>query len=87
MRATVDRGVQEYGDDVDDSDLADISLIIADGEQNEDVVIKVSDEGLLIYLFFIFIFYLFYFFFLFILFFFIIILFIYYYYYVLRWWN
>ena len=34
MRATVDRGVMEYGDDVDDSDLADIQLIIADGEQN-----------------------------------------------------
>ena len=43
MRATCDMYMDEDG--MYDGELPDINIIIADGEENEDVVIKVSDAG------------------------------------------
>lgn len=42
MRATVEWHHQQYGADVE---YPPIKVVIADGDENEDVVIKVSDEG------------------------------------------
>ena len=43
MRATCVTHMQE--NDMFDKELPDINIIIADGEENDDVVVKVSDEG------------------------------------------
>ena len=43
MRATCDMYIDEHG--MYDGELPDINIIIADGEENDDVVIKVSDAG------------------------------------------
>jgi pyruvate dehydrogenase kinase 2/3/4 len=41
MRATV----EHHGEDSDESEWPDINVIISDGKENEDVVIKISDQG------------------------------------------
>ena len=43
MRATCVTHMQE--NDMFDKELPDINIVIADGEENDDVVVKVSDEG------------------------------------------
>ena len=45
LRATVEFQMKNHGDAFDEEKLPPVSVIIADSEEMEDVVIKVSDQG------------------------------------------